>query len=117
MLPGWRPGRRVLLLGLIAVWAGCGCTSSSPSTAPNRSGDERVEQGRRRAFRFLLDRQSPDGAWRSDLYGHFKDGTALTPLVLQALLTFPPDAERDAALRKGAAYLAELVGEDGEIAA
>jgi len=117
MLPGWRPGRRVLLLGLIAVWAGCGCSNPSPSTVPNRSGDERVEQGRRRALRFLLARQSPDGAWRSDLYGQFKDGTALTPLALQALLTFPPDAERDAALRNGATYLAELVGEDGQIAA
>jgi hypothetical protein len=63
-------------------------------------------------LRFLLDRQSPDGAWRSDLYGQFKDGTALTPLVLQALLALPPDAERDAALHKGAAYLANLIGEN-----
>ncbi len=38
-----------------------------------------------RATAWLLHRQSPDGAWRSDTYGAFRDGRALTPLVLRAL--------------------------------
>ena len=37
------------------------------------------------AIGWLLDRQSPDGAWRSDTYGAFRDGRALTPVVLRAL--------------------------------
>jgi Prenyltransferase and squalene oxidase repeat len=50
-----------------------------------------------RAAAFLKTRQSGDGAWRSTLHGSFRDGTALTPLVLLAM----PDA-------KGLAWLAKL---------
>ncbi len=34
---------------------------------------------------WLLKHQSPDGAWRSETYGAFRDGRALTPVVLRAL--------------------------------
>lgn len=34
---------------------------------------------------WLLGRQSPDGAWRSEAYGAFRDGRALTLVVLRAL--------------------------------
>jgi hypothetical protein len=37
------------------------------------------------AVRFVAAHQSPDGAWRSQRYGAFRDGDALTPLVLWAL--------------------------------
>ncbi len=37
------------------------------------------------ATAWLIDRQSPDGAWRSDTYGAFREGRALTPVVLRAL--------------------------------
>lgn len=40
---------------------------------------------RNAALRFLRRRQSPDGAWRSDRYAAFRDGDALTPLVLWAM--------------------------------
>ena len=40
---------------------------------------------RERAARFLIGRQSRDGAWRSNVYGAFKDGRALTPLACLAL--------------------------------
>jgi hypothetical protein len=54
-----------------------------------------------RAARFLVEFQGTDGAWRSDHYGFFRSGDALTPLVLTALQTC---SDRD--------YLAEqgLVG-------
>ena len=39
----------------------------------------------RAAVGFLAARQSPDGAWRSAQSGAFRDGDALTPLVLWAL--------------------------------
>ena len=64
-----------------------------------------------RGTAFLLARQSPDGAWRSDVYGTFKDGTALTPLVVCAL---QESGDREA-VRKGSAFLAALIKPDGSI--
>jgi squalene-hopene/tetraprenyl-beta-curcumene cyclase len=64
------------------------------------------------AVRFLLGAQSPDGAWRSDTYGVFKGGDALTPLVLGTLLSCGGE-EAGAAVRKGVAYLTAMVQDDG----
>jgi hypothetical protein len=64
------------------------------------------------AVRFLLARQSPDGAWRSDTYGVFKGGDALTPLVLLTLLERGLD---DEAVRRGLDYLAAMARPDGTI--
>lgn len=61
---------------------------------------------------FLVRHQSPDGAWRSDEYATFKDGTALTPLVLCSLLD--ANAEPDARSR-AAEWLAAKVNPDGTI--
>ena len=44
-----------------------------------------VGERRTKAITWLLGRQSPDGAWRSDSYGAFRDGRVLTPVVLRAL--------------------------------
>lgn len=68
---------------------------------------------------FLLKQQSPDGAWRSDVYATFKDGTALTPLVVCALQD-AADAGAQApasaaARRKGSEYLAKFARPDGTI--
>lgn len=43
----------------------------------------------RAALAFLAARQSRDGAWRSDHYGAFREGDALTPLVLRAVQVAP----------------------------
>ena len=68
------------------------------------------------AGRFLIARQSPDGAWRSRTYGALKLGPALTPYVISSLYFMPrggPDAR--AAYRKGVDYLVAFVGPDGHI--
>jgi squalene-hopene/tetraprenyl-beta-curcumene cyclase len=69
-----------------------------------------------RGVAFLLQQQSPDGAWRSDVYGTFKDGTALTPLVVCALqeagTSVPGTSD---AVRKGSEYLAKLIKPDGTV--
>ncbi|HUR53892.1 MAG TPA: prenyltransferase/squalene oxidase repeat-containing protein [Gemmataceae bacterium] len=68
---------------------------------------------------FLLKQQSPDGAWRSDIYATFKDGTALTPHVvvtLQEAAAVGTDPKGAAEARtKGSAFLAKMVKPDGTI--
>ncbi len=73
---------------------------------------ERRHQALRAGVDYLLAQQDKDGAWRSDLYASFRDGTALTPLVVQAL-QFAYDAgdQRPAllqAIRRGGQFLAAL---------
>jgi squalene-hopene/tetraprenyl-beta-curcumene cyclase len=56
--------------------------------------------------RALIAAQDPDGAWRSRTYGALRDGLALTPTVLKAIV-FAPEVEGSAAARsRGAARLA-----------
>jgi hypothetical protein len=65
-----------------------------------------------------VNQQSPDGAWRSDVYATFKDGPALTPLVVCALQDAATGAsapDTSAACRKGSVYLANMVAADGSI--
>jgi hypothetical protein len=84
-------------------------------TAPLESGAARVDKALASAVRFLLDRLAPDGAWRSDTYGVFKGGDALTPLVVRTLLELPAGGEVLACARKGLAYLAGMARPDGTI--
>lgn len=72
-----------------------------------------------RGVEFLLKRQSPDGAWRSDVYATFKDGTALTPLAV-ATLQEAHDAgahtpEVEAAIKTGLTWLAQFTKPDGTV--
>ena len=76
---------------------------------------ERIDQSLAKATRYLLDRQGEDGEWRSDVYGSFKDGDALTPLVLEALLAVQPTAKAQDQCRRGADYLAGKARPGGAI--
>lgn len=85
-----------LRLAAVAPWAlrhvvaGCGTgTLPDPRSA---------------AIAWLLNRQSSDGAWRSDTYGAFRDGRALTPVVLRSLAGEGP---AEAASGKACAWLLE----------
>lgn len=103
----------LLIAGAICL---CGCGTQPgevDSAAPTRA--DRIDRALAAAARFLTARQAADGAWRSDLYGPFKDGSALTPLVVQALQATAPAAERDTACRRGIAYLAAFARPDGSI--
>lgn len=90
-----------------------GCTRPVPSPEPSRS--QRLATSLDAATQFLLGQQSPDGSWRSDTYATFRDGYALTPLVMNALQALPPAEPTDAAIRKGAGFLAAMVTADGKI--
>jgi squalene-hopene/tetraprenyl-beta-curcumene cyclase len=87
--------------------------------AETRAAERGVTPALDRGIGFLLRQQSPDGAWRSDTYATFKDGTALTPLVVCALLEGEPEdvspPEKRTAIRKASESLAKLVKPDGAI--
>lgn len=70
------------------------------------------EQALVRGIEFLRSKQSPDGAWRSDVYATFKDGSALTPLVAVALQTANALPEQR---KKASDWLAKKVKPDGTI--
>jgi squalene-hopene/tetraprenyl-beta-curcumene cyclase len=74
-----------------------------------------IDRGLTAAMHFLRQQQSPDGAWRSQIYGFFKDGTALTPLAAHILLTGTSTPETTSCAGRGAAYLAALARPDGTI--
>jgi hypothetical protein len=80
------------------------------SPAPRPPAD-----GLARGARFLVARQSADGAWRSDVYAQFRDGTALTPLVLTALQDAAPFSDTAAARETASAWLAGFARPDGTI--
>jgi squalene-hopene/tetraprenyl-beta-curcumene cyclase len=68
-----------------------------------------------RASDFLLRAQSEDGAWRGRDYAVFRDGSALTPFAMKALLALPPSRERLTAATRGAAFLSSFVRQ-GDVA-
>ena len=85
---------------------------------PRASGDDlapRVDRAIAEGTRALLAAQSPDGAWRSKIYGTFKDGLSLTPSVLKAVAFAPTVEGSDAAGVRAAAFLARQVRPDGSI--
>jgi squalene-hopene/tetraprenyl-beta-curcumene cyclase len=97
----------VPLLALALGSAGCG--------SPPEDLGERIDRAAAAAANALIVRQSADGAWRSSTYGVFRDGLSLTPMVLKAV-AFGPDVPGAAeSRRRGAAFLADRVREDGSI--
>ncbi|HWO18681.1 MAG TPA: hypothetical protein VNO30_07885 [Kofleriaceae bacterium] len=68
-----------------------------------------------RAARFLIGRQRADGAIPSRTYAALKDGWSLTPLAVLALRMVPPDADAQAAYRRGVDYIATIAGPGGAI--
>ncbi len=104
--------RRVAAAFVILLLA---CTASAESPTGGESAC-RVDIALQKAARYLVSKQSPDGAWRSETYGAMRDGPSLTPLVMSALLFLPQaGADGQAAIRKGAGYLAGFAGEDGRL--
>ncbi len=77
--------------------------------------DERIHESLSQSINYLIHRQSPDGAWRSDTYGIFKEGDALTPLIVHTLLALPSKLQVLDTIEKGLDYLAARVNPGGSI--
>lgn len=102
--------RRQFVVALVAAAIGL-CGVPSPAQ-PIDSIEASLTEG----IAYLDSCQSADGTWPSDVYGTFKDGTALTPLVSVALQEANP-AHEAASLSKSLDYLSGLVADDGQISA
>src|SRR5215467_8979 len=105
-----------LLLGIasVALLAGCSVTLRAQPVTSTERGD-RIDHALSAATKFLVAAQSSDRAWRSDVYAAFKEGDALTPLVLEALMEMPQTKQNRDAIAKGSRYLADMIREDGSI--
>src|SRR5882672_5572221 len=73
-----------VLLGVLLL---CGChpnhslpTTPQPTPVPTQL-TKQIDSSLQSAVKFLIEHQSPDGAWRSETYGFLKDGASLSPHV------------------------------------
>jgi squalene-hopene/tetraprenyl-beta-curcumene cyclase len=111
----------LLVLLLLGVTGGAPLTqptTSPPSSQPVPDSDlrGRIDVSLTRAIRYLVSRQSADGAWRSGKYGFFRDGPTLTPHVMSGLCDVIPAGSLDEGpIVKGADYLASLVDAEGNL--
>ena len=102
MLPRPELSRRRFLGGLGAALAPC-ILGAGPA-----AGDHRVSTALRRGVEFLCRRQEDPGHWPSPVYGAFKDGSALTPLITVALAGHDsPSPVAQKALNRARDWLAE----------
>ena len=68
----------------------------------------RSSESLRAALGFLAGRQSSDGAWRSDQYGAFREGDALTAVVLWAMQKAPLELAAAGVFTRGLRWLERL---------
>jgi hypothetical protein len=89
---------------------------SAGRTTPASPLVSRIDIALKGAAHYLVQQQSPDGAWRSQTYGFLKDGPSLTPLVTNCLFFLPEGGkESRKAFEQGVIYLAGMVGKEGDI--
>jgi squalene-hopene/tetraprenyl-beta-curcumene cyclase len=94
-----------------------GCAAKPPAVRPVVPDDKSsfADMALARARAYLTSKVGPDGAWRSDVYSSFRDGTSLTPLVLLALHEMNEPGGPGSALQRGAEYLVQPARPDGTI--
>src|SRR5262245_24421682 len=106
---------------LVAVVLLTGCGGQPPNSPPGaaarepgrpQSRLERIDAALRATAGFLLSTQSDDGSWKSDVYGQFKEGDALTPSVLLTLLDLPETPQSPEAIERGTKYLRQFAKSD-----
>lgn len=98
------------LLLILGIAAAVSALRQRPATPPDRQA---IPRALARGVEFLLRQQNSDGAWRSENYGTFQDGSALTPLALVSLQEADPT--REEARRRAARFLTQYARPDGSI--
>ena len=109
----------ILVLFLPALPAGCHPGPGAAKLTPKEADlIARIDASLASAARFMVARQSPDGAWRSPVYGIYKDGPSLTPHVISALYFLPQGGPKACeAFDAGVEYLVGLLDENGRVRA
>lgn len=81
-----------------------------------RAEATRIDRSLQAAQKYLLDRQSTDGAWRSTRYGLLKDGPSLTPHVAEVVYALAEfDTRSVNAAARAMSYLGMLVQPDEQL--
>ncbi|MEW5849039.1 MAG: prenyltransferase/squalene oxidase repeat-containing protein [Myxococcota bacterium] len=106
---GRTQGLRIALLALAL-------TACPTARTPTAATFPPVEKALTQGANWLLSQQGPDGGWHSNTYAAFRDGRALTPVVLSAVLyAAPRDARTAAAYDRGVDFVASLVDDEGTL--
>jgi hypothetical protein len=97
----------ILLVALLL----CGChpnrgapTTPQPTPVPTQL-TRKINASLGLAAKYLIQHQSPDGAWRSETYGFLKDGGSLTPHVAMFLSSLPRKFETAATVENAKKFL------------
>ena len=109
-------GRRRFLGGCLQLAAATIFSSRVARCGEAHDLVERIDGALGAAVRFLANRQAADGAWRSEVYGPFKDGPSLTSLIAATLAPIDEPIDRRVC-EKAVSYLAKLVSPEGTIIA
>jgi len=105
---------RLAVLCAVAVCA-AGCGPAQQQLAwQDAALIKRIDASLVKTAGFLLARQSPDSAWRSSVYGIYRDGPSLTPHVASIMPFLPQGGPATAASFEAAVkYLVGLLDEKG----
>lgn len=87
------------LFAVLLALSGCAGAPRSAPPAPQPLV-ARIDASLARATRWMVDRQSADGAWRSQTYGFMKDGPSLTPHVVSCLYFMQRPGEGEASVTR-----------------
>ena len=89
---------------LISIWAPPSLHSEGGGTPEENSLANQILL---EASSYLLSKQSPDGSWRSEVYGLLKSGQSLTPFILNAYLDSPIEKSKkhDEKIKKAIEFL------------
>jgi squalene-hopene/tetraprenyl-beta-curcumene cyclase len=108
-----------LSLSVVLLLQNCSVNLRQEVPPPSKVDEDllrEVDKSLGQAASYLVNAQSPDGAWRSKTYGMFKNGEALTPYVMSTLFFLDQGGiEARMAWRRGTAYLMERIDEEGSI--
>ncbi len=113
---------RIILAMAVVLPVVLSVTSAAKTAEISKAGKdkitlaERIDSSLERGVRYLIAHQSPDGAWRSETYGCFREGPELTPYVLSCLYFLPQGGDNaKSSYRKGVDYLLSLVNDNGTL--
>lgn len=97
---------RVLALATILALASCASTPPRPADPP---------QALTKGIAWLVERQAPEGAWKSTTYSAYGEGPVLTAAALWALTACPEGSVPRETIDRGEAYLRRCLTPDGKL--